>query len=102
MGKQKITVPCEVGDKAWIIDKDYAAVSQKLKIYKAKWTRITLVQCKNAKLFELHGEATYKIYDFYKNDGKTTMPHAMYVGQAKTKNRRGCFFIKERCKTSFC
>lgn len=91
-----LILPCKVGDIAWVIDEDFEC-SGKKKIYEAKWTRVTLVQSKTNGLFELHGEVSYQVYDFFYNDGRT-MPHAMYVGQHNTKFGEVVFLSKEEAE----
>lgn len=91
-----LMLPCKVGDIAWVIDEDFEC-SGKKKIYEAKWTRVTLVQSETNGLFELHGEVSYQVYDFFYNDGRT-MPHAMYVGQHNTKFGEVVFLSKEEAE----
>lgn len=90
MTELSINVPCQVGDKAWVIDKDE---NNKNTVYEAEWTRVTLVQLKRNGEFDLRGEVRYQIPDFY--TGKGTMPNDMYVGQYNTKVGEVVFLNKK-------
>lgn len=87
-----IRLPCKVGDKVWVIDDDFKQSKNK-KIYEAKWKRVTLVQVSEKPSFEIRGEVSYQVYDFYYNDGRT-MPHGMFVGQHNTKIGEAVFLTK--------
>lgn len=89
MSRLNINVPCQVGDKAWVIDKD---ANDKETIYEAEWVRVTLVQLKRDGEFDLRGEVRYEIPDCYE-EGKT-MPYGMYVGQSHTKVGEVVFLTK--------
>ena len=83
--------PCKIGDPVYIIDHDE---NNKLKIYKGKWKRVSLIQDKKDQAFELRGEVVYDIYDTFYNDGRT-MKHGMYVGQIGTRIGER-IFLKEK------
>ena len=93
MGNLNINIPCQVGDKAWVIDKD---ANDKYIIYEARWTRVTLVQTKRDGEFELRGEIIYQIPDCFE-EGKT-MPYGMYVGQSHTKVGERVFLTEHEAK----
>ena len=81
----------KVGDAVYLIDRDE---NNELKIYEGKWKRVTLVQTSENRSFELRGEISYDIYDFFYNDGRT-MKHGIYVGQESTKIGEVVFLTKE-------
>lgn len=91
-----IELPCKVGDTAWVIDKDFKEPN-KMKVYEAKWTRISLVQESENSPFEIRGEACYQIYDYFYNDGRT-MLRSMYTGQRTTKVGEVVFLTKEEAE----
>lgn len=84
----------KVGDAIYLIDRDE---NNELKIYEGKWKRVTLVQTSENRSFELRGEISYDIYDFFYNDGRT-MKHGMFVGQESTKIGEVVFFTKEEAE----
>ena len=91
-----ISVPCKIGDKAWVIDDDYEYPKKK-KVYEAKWIRVSLVQTKLDNSFELRGEVSYQVYDCFYNDGRT-MLHGMYVGQSTTKVGERVFLTRSEAE----
>ena len=93
MDKLNINVPCQVGDKAWVIDKDE---NGKNTIYEAEWTRVSLVQTKKYGEFDLRGEVRYQIPDMYTREG--TIPYGMYVGQTHTKIGEVVFLTEHDAK----
>lgn len=88
--------PCKVGDTAWVIDKDFEKPNE-MKIYEAKWTRVSLVQETENSAFELRGEVSYQVYDYFFVDGRT-MLRCMYVGQRCTKVGEVVFLTKEEAQ----
>lgn len=91
-----LSLPCKVGDTAWVIDEDNEHPGKK-KIYEAKWKRVTLVQVTANHPFELRGEVSYQVYDYFYNDGRT-MLSGMYVGQTHTKVGEVVFLTKEEAE----
>lgn len=91
-----LRLPCKIGDTAWVIDEDGEYPGKK-KIYEAKWTRVTFVQVSANHTFELRGEVSYRVYDYFSNDGRT-MPCGMYVGQQHTKVGEVVFLNKEEAE----
>lgn len=85
-----LRLPCKVGDPVYLIDRDE---DNKFKVYEGKWERASLVQTSKDGSFELCGEISYDIYDYFFNDGRT-MKHGMYVGQKHTKIGEVVFLTK--------
>lgn len=83
--------PCKIGDPVYLIDRDE---NNKLRVYEGTWKRVSLIQDKKNGSFELRGEISYDIYDFYYDDGRT-MKHGMYVGQENTRIGERVFLSKE-------
>lgn len=83
--------PCKVGDTVYLIDRDK---NNKFKVYEGKWERVSLVQTLKYGSFNLCGEISYDIRDYFYNDGRT-MKHGMYVGQESTKIGEVVFLTKE-------
>lgn len=84
----------KVGDAVYLIDRDE---NNALKIYEGKWKRVTLVQTSENRSFELRGEISYDICDFFYDDGRT-MKHGIYVGQESTKIGEVVFLTKEEAE----
>ncbi len=94
-----LRLPCKAGNTVWVIDED-TQYPDKKKIYEAKWTRVTFVQVTANHPFELRGEVSYQVYDYFYNDGRM-MPHGMYVGQLHTKVGEVVFLTKEEAEKAF-
>ena len=92
MKKLEITVPCQVGDKAWIISKGENGNNT---IYEGKWSRVSLVQDKKGGEFDLRGEVRYEIPDIF---GVGTIPYGMCVGQTHTKVGEVVFLTEHDAK----
>lgn len=91
---QILRPPCKVGDTVYLIDRDE---NNKFKVYEGIWERVSLVQTSKDGPFNLCGEISYDIYDFFYNDGRT-MKHGMFVGQESTKIGEVVFFTKEEAE----
>lgn len=89
-----IKPPCKVGDTVYIIDEDE---NNKPKIYEGKWVRVSIVQASKDGSFELCGEISYDVYDYFYNDGRT-MKHEMFVGQERTKIGEVVFLTKSEAE----
>lgn len=89
-----IKLPCKVGDKVYLIDRDE---NNKPKIYEGKWVRVSIVQASKDGSFELCGEISYDVYDYFCNDGRT-MKHEMFVGQERTKIGEVVFLTKSEAE----
>lgn len=89
-----LRLPCKVGDPVYLIDRDE---NNKFKVYEGKWERVSLVQTSKDGSFELCGEISYDIYDYFFNDGRT-MKHGMYVGQKCTKIGEVVFLTREEAE----
>lgn len=88
-----LRLPCKVGDKAYLIDKDE---NGHLKVYEGVWDSVAMAQRKNAN-FEVRGHISYDVYDFFYDDGRT-MLHGMYVGQETTKFGKVVFLTREEAE----
>lgn len=89
-----LRLPCKVGDTVYLIDRDE---NNKFKVYEGKWKRVSLVQTSKDGSFNLCGEISYDIYDFFYDDGRM-MKHGMYVGQESTKIGEIVFLTKEKAE----
>ena len=91
---QILRPPCKVGDTVYLIDRDE---NNKFKVYEGKWERVSLVQTSKDGPFNLCGEISYDIYDYFYDDGRI-MKHGMYVGQKSTKIGEIVFLTKEEAE----
>lgn len=89
-----LRLPCKVGDEVYLIDRDE---NNKPKIYEGKWVRVSIVQASKDGSFELCGEISYDVYDYFCNDGRT-MKHEMFVGQERTKIGEVVFLTKSEAE----
>ena len=89
-----LRLPCKVGDAVYLIDKDE---NNRLQVYEGKWRRVSLVQTSKNSSFELCGEISYDIHDYFYNDGRT-MEQGMYVGQESTRIGKVVFLTREEAE----
>ena len=89
-----VKLPCKVGDTVYVIDRDE---NNKFKVYKGKWERVSLAQTPKDGSFNLCGEISYDLYDYFYNDGRI-MKHGMYVGQERTKIGEVVFLTKSEAE----
>ena len=85
-----LRLPCKVGDTVYVIDR---GEDNTLQVYEGKWECVSLFQTSKDGSFNVRGEITYDIYDYFYDDGRT-MKHGMYVGQESTKIGEVVFFTR--------